>query len=168
MSTDSEQGPRTHQDSIEVAVAPEVLYDLVADVTRTGEWSPVCATCWWDDPATAGQVGAWFNGRNELPHRTWETRSQVVAAERGREFAWIVGGDLVRWGYRLAPSAVGTTLTESWEFLPGGIAMFHQRYGDDAEAQIADRTRQALDGIPRTLAAVKRVAEGGGPTVADA
>ena len=46
--------------------------------------------------------------------------------------------------------------------------MFHQRYGADAEAQIADRTRQALDGIPRTLAAVKRVAEGGGPTVADA
>ncbi|GAB3663015.1 SRPBCC family protein [Nocardioides korecus] len=159
MSADSEQGPRSHQDSVEVAAPPEAVYDVVSDITRTGEWSPVCTSCWWDDEATAGQVGSWFTGRNELPTRTWETRSQVVAADRGREFAWQVGGDLVRWGYLLTPTATGTTLTETWDFLPGGIAMFHERYGDDAAAQIADRTRHALDGIPRTLAAVKGVVE---------
>ncbi len=57
------------------------------DITRTGEWSPDCTSCWWDDEFGAGQVGAWFTGRNELPNRTWETRSGLVAAERGREFA---------------------------------------------------------------------------------
>lgn len=137
----------------------ETLYDLISDITRTGEWSPVCASCWWEDDGDAGQAGAWFTGRNELPYRTWETRSQVVVAERGREFAWVVGGNAVRWGYTLGPAENGTTLTESWDFLPGGIAMFEEKYGEKAPAQIADRTQQALDGIPKTLAAIKRIAE---------
>ena len=150
---------RRHQESVVVEASAETLYDLVSDVTRTGDWSPVCTTCWWDDAETAGQVGAWFTGRNEVPHRTWETRSEVVVAEPGREFAWVVGGSFVRWGFTLAPAETGTSLTESWEFLPGGIAMFEEKFGDTARVEIADRTQQALDGIPRTLAAIKQIAE---------
>ncbi len=150
---------RQYQESITVQASAETLYDLVSDITRTGEWSPVCTSCWWDDEETAGQPGAWFTGRNELPQRTWETRSQVVAAERGREFAWVVGGRFVRWVFTMTPVDAGTTLTESWEFLPDGVAMFEEKFGDGASDQIADRTQQALDGIPKTLAAIKRIAE---------
>ena len=152
--------PTSHQDSIHVEVSPEDLYDLISDVTRTGEWSPVCASCWWDEDAEVGQVDAWFTGHNETASRTWETRSQVVAADRGREFAWIVGGNLVRWGFRLSPAESGTTLTETWEFRPEGLALFTERFGDDAATQVADRTHQALDGIPRTLARIKAISEG--------
>jgi len=155
----SETSIRKHQESVTVEAPAEMLYDLVSDITRTGEWSPVCTACWWDDEAESGQVGAWFTGHNELPHKTWETRSEVVVAERGREFAWVVGGSLVRWGFTLAAAEKGTTLTESWEFLPGGIAMFEEKFGDEAHVQITDRTQQALDGIPRTLAAIKRIVE---------
>jgi hypothetical protein len=150
----------THSGSVVVQASPEALYDLVSDVTRTGEWSPVCRACWWDE-GTPGTVGAWFTGRNETPERTWETRSRVVAADRGREFAWVVGGSLVRWGYTLEPVDGGTRLTETWEFLPAGIAFFHERYGEEAQRQIEDRTRAARAGIPATLAAVKRIAETG-------
>ena len=150
---------RHHQESVTVQASATTLYDLVSDISRTGEWSPVCTSCWWDDEASAGQVGAWFTGRNELPHRTWETRSQVVAAERGREFAWVVGGSYVRWGFTLTPAETGTTLTESWHFLPAGIAMFEEKFGDRASTEITDRTQQALDGIPKTLATIKRIAE---------
>ena len=150
---------RKHQESVTVNASAETLYDLVSDITRTGEWSPVCTSCWWDDQDSAGRVGGWFTGRNELPQRTWETRSQVVAAERGREFAWVVGGKFVRWGFTITPTDVGTVLSESWEFLPEGIAMFGEKFGDGAAAQITDRTQQALDGIPQTLAAIKRIAE---------
>ncbi len=150
---------RHHQESVTVQASAKTLYDLISDITRTGEWSPVCKSCWWDDEANAGQLGAWFTGRNELGHRSWETRSKVVAAERGREFAWVVGGSLVRWGYTLTPADTGTILSESWEFLPGGIAMFEEKYGEGANVQITDRTQQALDGIPKTLAEIKRIAE---------
>jgi hypothetical protein len=150
----------THSGSIVVRSSPEALYDLVSDVTRTGEWSPVCTACWWDEGQSAS-VGAWFTGRNEVPGRTWETRSQVVAADRGREFAFLVGGRLVRWGFTFAPVEGGTELTESWEFLPAGQELFAERYGEDAQRQIEDRTRAAHEGIPATLAAIQRIAEAG-------
>lgn len=148
----------TFSDSVFIARDAEDLYDMVADVTRMGEWSPVCTACWWDE-GESPRVGAWFTGRNETPERTWETRSQVVAAQRGREFAFAVGGTWTRWGYVFEPTDEGTTLTESWEFLPAGIERFHERFGEDADAQIAQRVVAAREGIPATLAAIKRVAE---------
>ena len=149
-----------HSESITVAASPEQVYDLVADVTRTGEWSPICAACWWDEGAS-GRVGDWFTGRNVTPDRTWETRSRVVAADRGREFAFVVGGSYVSWRFTFTPVDGGTEVTESWEFLPDGLAKFAQRYGDTAQEQIDRRTRDAHEGIPVTLAAIKRIAEAG-------
>ncbi|HLY82091.1 MAG TPA: SRPBCC family protein [Acidimicrobiales bacterium] len=146
--------------SIVVARSPEDLYHMVSDVTRMGEWSPVCKTCWWDEGAGPA-VGAWFTGRNELPDRTWETRSEVVVADPGHEFAFIVGGKFARWGYTFVPVENGTQVTESWGFLPAGIAMFEERFGAEAEAQIANRSDAAQSGIPATLAAIKKVAEAG-------
>ena len=149
-----------HSDSIVIARSPEDLYDLISDVTHMGKWSPVCKACWWDEGAGPA-VGAWFTGRNELPERTWETRSEVVAADRGREFAFVVNGSWTRWGYVFTPVEGGTELTESWELLPGGVAMFEERFGADSPAQIANRLQLAQTGIPATLAAIKRDAEAG-------
>ncbi len=149
-----------HSDSIVVARSPEDLYDMVADVTRMGEYSPVCKACWWDD-GDAPRVGACFTGRNELPERTWETRSEVVVADRGREFAFVVRGTSTRWGYTFTPVEGGTQVTESWELPPTGVAVFEERFGEEAPAQIANRSKAAHSGITATLAAIKRTAEAG-------
>jgi hypothetical protein len=148
----------SYSESVIIARPPQVLYDMVSDITRMGEWSPVCKACWWDDGASA-QAGAWFTGRNETPERTWETRSQVVAAQPGREFAFAVFGDRARWGYTFTPVDEGTRVTESWAFLPGGVTAFEARYGAKAQAEIANREQAAREGIPATLAALKRAAE---------
>jgi hypothetical protein len=157
-------------DSVLVSASPDAVYALVSDVTRTGEWSPQCRACWWDEGA-GPEVGAWFTGRNEtaegrseatgeiVPARTWETRSQVVAAEPGREFAWEVNNGWVRWGFTVEPVGDGSRLTESWHFLPKGIAGFGERFGDRADAEIQKRSDAALSGIPETLAAIKATAE---------
>jgi hypothetical protein len=150
----------SYSESIAVARSPETVYDMVSDVTRMGEWSPVCKACWWDE-GESPRAGAWFTGRNELPERVWETRSQVETAERGREFTFVVGGAWVRWSYTFRPVDEGTQVTESWEFLPAGIDRFHERFGDDAQAQIDSRTEAARAGIPVTLAAIKTAAESG-------
>jgi hypothetical protein len=144
--------------SVVIARSPRELYDMISDVTRMGQWSPVCAACWWDEGA-GPRAGSWFTGRNEADGETWETRSVVVAAEPGREFAFQVGGDRARWGYTFTPVGGGTRVTESWEFLPAGVAFFQERFGPDAPAEIADRSREARAGIPATLAALKRAAE---------
>ena len=145
-------------DSITIARPASDVYDLVSDVTRTGEWSPVCTACWWDE-GDGPREGAWFTGRNETPERTWETRSQVAVARRGEEFAFVVGGAWTRWGFTLTPADEGTVLTESWDFLPAGRERFVERFGDDADAQIADRLAAAQRGIPISLAQIKRIVE---------
>lgn len=149
----------THTESIHIAATPQAVYDLVTDIGRTGEWSPICETCWWDE-GDGPRAGARFTGRNVKPDRTWETRSTVVVADPGREFAWEVGQGFVRWGYAMAPADGGTTLTQTWQFTPAGIAMFHERMGDDAEHQIEVRALDAHAGIPATLAAIKGILEG--------
>ena len=55
----------------------------------------------------------------------------------------------------------GTRLTESWEFLPVGVAGFRERFGPEADAEIEKRSRAAETGIPATLAAIKKTAETG-------
>lgn len=147
-------------ESILVAVDPGRLYEMVSDVTRMGEWSPICRACWWDEGG-GPRVGAWFTGRNETPERTWETRSQVVAADPGREFAWEVNDGWVYWGYRFEPVDGGTRLTESWELLPKGVNGFRERFGATADAEIDKRREAAGTGIPATLAAIKAAAETG-------
>jgi ribosome-associated toxin RatA of RatAB toxin-antitoxin module len=148
----------TFADSVFVESSPEKLYDLVADVTRMGQWSPICTGCWWDEGDSA-QVGAHFTGRNETPTRTWETRCEVVAAERGTEFAFVVGAQLVSWAYTFAAEGTGTRLTESWAFLPAGLDRFQTRYGATAQDEIDNRIKAAHEGIPATLAAIKQAAE---------
>src|SRR4051812_20312983 len=115
-------GTELPQDSghITIARSPEAVYEMVSDVTRMGEWSPVCRECWWDE-GDGPRVGAWFTGRNEQPERTWETRCEVIAADPGREFTFVVGGSeapYARWSYTFAPVAGDTELTESWQVMP--------------------------------------------------
>lgn len=145
-------------ESITVAATPEHLYELISDITRTGEWSPVCRACWWEEGG-GPEAGAWFTGRNETAERTWETRSQVVAADPGREFAWEVNDGWAYWGYTLRPEDSGTRLTETWRFLPKGIAGFREYFGDRADLEIEKRRSAAASGIPATLAAIKEIAE---------
>jgi hypothetical protein len=171
-------------ESVLVERTPDELYAMVSDVTRMGAWSPVCKACWWEDDAaaTGPRAGAWFVGRNEtsegrseatgeiISARTWETRSQVVTADPGREFAWEVNNGWVRWGFTLEAAPAGrseatgeasqsTLLTQSWSFLPKGIAGFHDRFGSRADTEIAIRSDAAKSGIPETLAAIKAEAE---------
>ena len=65
----------------------------------------------------------------------------------------------MRWGYTLEPIGEGTRLTESWKFLPAGIAGFGERFGDRADAEILKRSDAAHSGIPETLTAIKAAAE---------
>ena len=144
--------------SIVIGRSPEELFELVSDITHMGAWSPVCKACWWDE-GDGPRVGAMFTGRNELPERTWETRSEVVAADPGREFAWVVTATGTRWGYTFDAVEGGTEVTESWDFPPEAAAVFRERFGDGAEAQIAERSNLAETGIAATLAAIKATAE---------
>jgi hypothetical protein len=100
---------------------PEVVYDLVADVTRMGDWSPECVSCEWIDGATGPTVGARFRGRNQHRLARWSNKPRVIAADRGQQFGFVavdpIGRDMTRWTYRMEAAATGTTVTESFEMV---------------------------------------------------
>lgn len=149
----------THRATTTVDAPVGAVYALVSDVTRTGEWSPTCHACVWEDPAERG-VGARFTGHNRTATREWSSTSTVVTADPGQEFSWEVGQGYVRWGYLLSTQGGGTVLTHTWEFTEAGQRFFEEKYGQDAPAEVAQRTAAARADIPRTLEAIRALAEG--------
>jgi carbon monoxide dehydrogenase subunit G len=154
-----------YADSISIGRPPDDVYEIVSDVTRIGELSPVCQAGTWKDPANAANEGAWFTGHNAIDDYTWDTRCEVVAAQPGREFAFINHGpegdaELVRWGFLLEAEGDGTRVTENWQVLPAYPDFVTA--GDatlDVKARIDGMAQMARDGISGTLANLKRVAE---------
>ena len=65
---------------------------------------------------------------------------------------------VVHWTQR-HPTDTGCELTETWELTQQGLDFFREKYGDDAENQLADRRAAALAGIPATLVRIKEIAE---------
>ena len=97
---------------LEIDAPPEVVYDLVADVTRTPEFSPEVRRCTWLDGATGPAVGARFEVVNKAGRGpAWKNRPLVIVADPGREFAFSrtekAAGTLV-WRYRFEPVGDGT------------------------------------------------------------
>jgi len=144
--------------TVEVAAPAEAVWALVTDVSRTPEWSPVVAESWYED-GDGPRPGAVVVGRNVTPTREWTTRSRVVEADPPRSFAWVVGEDVVRWGYEIERTGSGCRLTETWQVLDTGFAFFERTYGDDAGAQLEERREAAVSGIPATLEAIRAIAE---------
>ncbi len=149
-----------HTETVTIAASPEAVYDLLSDVTRMGEWSPVCTGGTWNEADHA-----WFTGANKDGDMAWETKCRVDVAEPGREFTFTNMGfagdiELVQWSYTFAPAGDGCEVTERWEVLPS--------YPDFIEGLLGGMTADVyLDGVKpvtqarmaETLANLKAKAE---------
>jgi ribosome-associated toxin RatA of RatAB toxin-antitoxin module len=154
--TDSPAVPDV-QVSKDIAADPSLVYDLVADVTRMGEWSPETTAARWVE-GTAGTVGARFRGTNQHRLLRWTTTCTVTAADRGRRFAFDVSFGpwaISHWSYEFESTAAGCRVTESWsDRRPTGL-----RIGSPLVMGIADRPAHNRKGMEATLAALKAEAE---------
>jgi len=149
-------------DAVEVSTTvdapPSVVWGLVADVTRMGEWSPETHEATWTGGAIGPVVGATFTGRNRLGGRSWTTRCRITEATPGRSFAFAVSKGPFRvaeWRYDLEPAGGGCVVTESVVDRRGGVM--------HAVAQIAtgvtDRATHNRRTMTATLAELKAAAE---------
>jgi hypothetical protein len=143
-----------------IGVPPEVLYDLVSDVRRMGEWSPECRRCEWIDGATGPAVGARFKGSNAHGLARWATTTEVVAAESGREFAFVtghLGRPMTMWSYRFEPASNGTAVTETFEMLRD--VPWYFLLGDRFLMGVRDRRADLEENMAETLQRLKVVSE---------
>lgn len=121
------QKDETLSASTEVRASAEQVYAVVSDVTRIPEWSPETKRAEWLTPER-------FRAWNQRRLGRWKTDANVVVAEPGREFSFVVqvlGGDWTQWTYRIEPgSAPGATrLTETVRMcvpLPMSVAAFER------------------------------------------
>ena len=147
--------PEQGSASIEVNAAPEIVWRLIADITRMGEWSPECVKAEWDTDATGPTVDAHFTGHNKIGDFEWSVPCIVTQCEPGSRFEFAVprGNDvLTHWRFDVAPTTSGgTLLTESFTApminVEGSAANFEGRY------------EMLIDAIGTTIANVKAAAE---------
>ncbi len=100
---------------------PDQVWSVVADVTRTGEWSHECKVVELLDGATALAPGTRFRGRNVHGRSRWSRVNEVVAVDAPNELAWRtiptrVFPDSTIWRIRVEPAADGgSLLVQSYE-----------------------------------------------------
>jgi Polyketide cyclase / dehydrase and lipid transport len=108
----------TAHGSVDVeGVTPEEVWDLVSDVTRTGDWSPENTGGRWRAGAIAPALGARFQGTNRNGIFIWRTTAVVIAADAGRRFAFDVsalGIPISRWDWTMSPAPGGATVSLDW------------------------------------------------------
>jgi hypothetical protein len=106
---------------IQIDAPAELVYDLVADITNMGRWSPECYRTAWVDGATKAVPGARFKGWNRTKvlgvPATWSTTSTIRRADRARAFSFDTGLSGARWTYRFGPTddGRGCKVTETRE-----------------------------------------------------
>ena len=108
--------------SLDIAADADVLYGMVSDLPRIGEWSPECERVEWEGDVTVPVEGTTFVGHNAVgPGRRirYSRHGRVLVADPGRGFAFITdegGRESTAWRYRFEPQADGgTRVTESYE-----------------------------------------------------
>lgn len=146
--------PEQGSTSIEINAAPEVVWALVADITRMGEYSPECVHAAWENGATGPDVGAHFAGKNKIGDFEWEVPCAVTESEPGSVFAFKAVRDSdvgTRWRYEFVPNDTGTIVTESVHAPMINI--------EGSPSNFDGRHAMLIDGMNATLAAIKAAAE---------
>lgn len=145
--------------TLQVAAPPDVVWDLVSDVTRIGEFSPETFEAAWIGGATGPAVGARFKGhvkRNGVGPVYWTVCevTDVVPGERF-EFAVVLSGRTInRWGYHLTPVSGGTEVTEYFSLAPSAFTRVYWTLLGRLRGRTNERSMR------QTLERIKAVAEG--------
>lgn len=143
--------------SRDIAASPQAVYDIIADVTRTGEWSPECHSCEWIDGATGAAIGARFDGHNRNGENEWTTQGTVTAADPGKRFAFdcsVRDFHFATWAYEIEPTDDGCRVTEIWDdYRPDEIINAPSRSG------VEDRAEYNRESMETTLERIATLAE---------
>ncbi len=151
---------------IEIAAAPEVVWDLVTDLSKTPQRNRETVETAWVAPHDHAEVGAVFAGTNVMGELRWTVECHVIVADRPTAFEWTVldpAEPSSTWWYRLAGTDDGGTLVRhGFQHGPGysHVRGYIEAQPERAEAIQAGRTGMLEANMRHTLACLKAEAEG--------
>lgn len=146
--------------TVHMAAPADKIWELIADIRNTGQFSPETFEAEWLGDATGPKLGARFRGhvrRNEIGPVYW-TVCEVTACEPGHEFGFaVLIGDrpVNNWHYRLEPSGDGTDVTESFRLASSPLTPIYFVFGGFL------RKRRNVRDMTKTLHRIKAVVEAG-------
>ena len=147
--------------SRQISAPAKIVWGMISDVTRMGEWSPESTGGAWVKGATGPSVGARFSGDNRNGSKKWSTACTVDGCEPGRSFSFTVAAGpfkVAQWAYVVTPTASGCTVDETWTDLRNGLI---KKLGKPVSG-VADRTAHNTAGMEVTLQRLAAAAESAG------
>ena len=125
---------RTASVDVVVDAPPTRVWEVVGDVTRTGEWSHECGEVAYVDGSTGARPGARFHGRNRVGRSTWTRTCEIVSVDDGRAISWRtipsrMHNDSTIWTIAVEPEGSGTRITQSYEVVKLSALMDRLIYG---------------------------------------
>lgn len=139
--------------SMDIAAAPEEIYDVVTDASRLEDWVTIHQEL-VDAPSGSLREGSRLTQRLKLAGRSFTVDWTVVQSDRARRVVWKGRGPVRSKAsviYELEPSEVGTHFSYANEYnLPGGPL------GRIAGPMVARATRGELD---RSLEKLRKLVE---------
>jgi uncharacterized protein YndB with AHSA1/START domain len=144
------------QHSIQIDAPPSVVWGVVSDLRRMGEWSPQCVRM-----VVLGRevrVGTWTVNLNRQGWKRWPTTARVVVFEPEQALAFRIPANRSVWTYELEPTPTGTLLTESRR-APAGISAASNVLVGASLGGTETFESSLSDGIRQTLERIKAAAE---------
>ena len=142
----------------EISAPAELVWALVTDLPRMGEWSPENLGGEWVKGATGAAVGARFKGRNKNGSKAWSTSVKVneVQAPKKLSFALMaLGKNWCDWEYEITPTATGCIVTHNWVDHRSKFA----NYLGKLVSGVSDRAEHNRRNMEATLKNLKAAAE---------
>jgi len=115
--------PRSGSSSVVVDAPADVVWQIVGDPTRVGEWSHETRGARWVSPADGPVVGARFVGVNKVGRTTWRRTCEIVELDDMRRLVWrtvpsAIYRDSTRWTLTVEDIGDGTTrLSQDYEIV---------------------------------------------------
>lgn len=137
----------------------ESVWQIIADPTRTGEWSHECHHVAWLGTASTAAPGARFRGRNRSGWLRWNRTCEILAVDPPHHIAWrtiptLMFVDATDWHISLEPVGAGTRIVQTfqvtrcpswWEWI---VARANRRHIDRSAALAEDLHRIGAAAAP--------------------
>jgi uncharacterized protein YndB with AHSA1/START domain len=114
--------PEHGTESVVVAATPAQVWAVLADPTRTGEWSHEAAEVRWAPGSSSMVVGARFIGTSRVGRIRWTRTCEVLEVRPQERLVWKTlltwkWRENTEWRYELTEVEGGTQIEQSYRIL---------------------------------------------------
>jgi uncharacterized protein YndB with AHSA1/START domain len=112
--------PRTCRTEAILEAPVDAVWRVIADVTRTSEWSHECHRITWLHGATAAAPGVRFRGYNRSGRLRWSRVCEIVALDAPRQITWRTIAtplfpDSTDWRITVEPIGTRTRIVQTYQ-----------------------------------------------------